>query len=156
MRPDSPPEGQLRVMRDGETETEFAPAMQERASGAGLVMKRPHWSPNTIPVHEATAYAREKGLGGEFHHAAAKAYWERGVDLSDTTILKEIADESGLDWAELSSRLASGHHRAQVLQEDQDGRDRGVGGTPTYLIGEELIWGDLSLEDLNGLVEKAS
>lgn len=143
-------------MRDGETETEFAPAMQERASGAGLVMKRPNWSPNTMRVHEATAYAREKGLGGEFHHAAAKAYWERGVDLSDMVVLKEIADDSGLDWAELAPLLESGHYQEQVLREDKDGRDRGVGGTPTYLVGEELIWGDLSLDDLNGLVEKAS
>ena len=62
-------------------------------------MRRPHWSPNTSRVHEATAYASEKGLDGEFHHAAAKAYWEDGVDLSDMNVLKDLADESGLDWA---------------------------------------------------------
>ena len=143
-------------MFEGETETELSPAAQERAKVAGVVMRRPSWSPNTIPAHEATAYAREKGLDDEFHHAAARAYWERGVDLSDMAVLKEIAEGCGLDWAELSPRLESGHYRQRVLQESQEARDRGVTGTPCYLIGGELIGGDVSLEDLQKAVEKAS
>ena len=142
-------------MREGETETEFSPAMQERASGAGLVMRRPHWSPNTSRVHEATAYARDKGLDGEFHHATAKAYWEDGADLSDMDVLKGLADECGIDWAELSERLESGYYTEQVLRDDRFARDHSVNGTPTYQIGEEFTWGDLSIEDLTNLVEKA-
>ena len=142
-------------MRGGETETEFSPAMQERASGAGLVMRRPHWSPNTSRVHEATAYAGDKGLDGEFHHAAAKAYWEDGADLSDMDVLKGLADECGLDCAELSERLESGYYTEQVLHDDRFARDHSVNGTPTYQIGEEFTWGDLSVEDLTNLVEKA-
>ena len=143
-------------MREGETEAEFAPAMQERAKGAGVVMRRPSWSHNTVRAHEATAYARDKGLDDQFHHALAGAYWERGIDLSDMAVLKEIAEGCGLDWAELSPRLESGHYRERVLQEYQAARDRGVTGTPTYLIGGELIGGDVSLEDIQGAVEKAA
>ena len=143
-------------MFEGETETELSPAAQERAKVAGVVMRRPSRSPNPIPAHEATAYARENGLDDEFHHAAARAYWERGVDLSDMAVLKEIAEGCGLDWAELSPRLESGHYRQRVLQESQEARDRGVTGTPCYLIGGELIGGDVSLEDLQKAVEKAS
>ena len=143
-------------MFDGETETELSPAAQERARVAGLVMRRPAWTPNTIPAHEATAYAREKDLDNEFHHAAAGAYWERGVDLSDMAVLKEIAEGCGLDWAELSPRLESGHYRQRVLQDYQEARDRGMTGAPNYLIAGELIGGDVSLEDLQKAVEKAS
>ena len=74
LAPDRPPEGQARQMRDGETETDVAPHMQERARGVGLTICRPSWSPNTMLVHEATVYAREKGRDDEFHHAAAGAY----------------------------------------------------------------------------------
>ena len=156
LRPDRPPQGEPRRFFEGETETELSPAMQERARGAGVVMRRPRWSPNTMLAHEATAYAREMGLDGEFHHAAAGAYWERGVDLADMAVLKGIAKGCGLDWAELSPRSESGHHRQRVLQEYQDAKDRGVNGTPAYLIGARLIGGDVSVKDLRAAVRGSS
>ena len=142
-------------MREGETESEVAPQMKERADNLGLAMCRPSWSPNTILAHEATAYAREKGLDNEFHHAAAGAYWTTGIDLSDTAVLQGLAEKAGLDWKELSSRLDSHQYRRQVLDEYQAARDRGVSGTPTYLIDGELIFGDVSLDDLISMVKKA-
>ncbi len=90
LAPDRPPEGEARQMRDGETESEVAPHMKERAENLGLAMCRPSWSPNTMLVHEATAYARESGLDDEFHHAAAGAFWTTGVDLSDMAVTKEF------------------------------------------------------------------
>ena len=143
-------------MFEGETETELAPPMQERARNAGIVMRRPQMAPNTNLAHQATAYAKEKGLDGEFHHAAAKAYWETGVNLSDMAVLKVLAEEAGLDWAELEPRLNSGQYRQQVLDESEDAKAMGVGGTPTYMIAGELIPGDVSQEDLASAVRKAS
>ena len=155
LRPDGPPEGVARQMRDGETESEVAPQMKERARAAGLDICRPSWSPNTMLVHEATVYAREKGLDDEFHHAAAGDYWTKGIDLSDKAVLQELAGKAGLDWNELSPRLDSRQYRQQVLEEYQDARDRGVTGTPTYLIDGELLPGDVSLEDLITMVNQA-
>ena len=142
-------------MRDGETESEVAPHMKERANNLGLEICRPSWSPNTMLVHEATVYAREQGLDDEFHHAAAGGYWTKGIDLSDKAVLQELAGKAGLDWNELSPRLDSRQYRQQVLEEYQDARDQGVTGTPTYLIDGELLPGDVSLEDLITAVKKA-
>ena len=142
-------------MFEGETDTELNPAMQARARGAGLIMRRPRWSPNTMRVHEATAHAKEKGLDGEFHHLAARAYWEDGADLADLQTLKRIAEESGLDWGELSPLLESGQYRDAVLQAYEAAKSAGVSGTPTYLIAGELLRGDVSLEELRAAVERA-
>ena len=142
-------------MFEDETETELNPAMQERARGVGLVMRRPQWSPNTMPVHEATVYAKEQGKDSEFHHLAAGAYWETGADLADMDTLKEIAAKSGLNWAELSPLLESGHYRERVLQDYEAAKEAGVSGTPTYLVAGELLKGDVSLEDLQAAVEQA-
>ncbi len=85
-------------------------------------------------------YAKGVGLDNEFHHAAAKALWEDGANLGEMPVLKEIAEKVGLDWAELAERLESEQHREEVFQESQAARDLGVGGTPTYRVGGELIW----------------
>lgn len=116
-------------------------------------MRRPKWSPNTMLAHEATVYAKEKGLDGEFHHVAARAYWERGIDLGDLAVLKGLAEESGLDWSELDPRLESGHYRQRVLDQYEDSRTRGVSGTPTYQVeGGEPTFGNLSVDDLRELI----
>ena len=156
LNPDRPAEGELRRLFDGETETDLAPAMQERARGAGLVMRRPQWSPNTIAAHEVTLFAKERGLDDAFHHAAAAAFWERGADLNSRATLRELAESCGLDWGELGPRLESGHYRQQVLDEAQSARsDRGIGGTPTYLIGGAQQFGDLSVDELRQLIQAA-
>ena len=156
LRPDQPLEGAPRRMFDGETETDLAPAMQERARGVGLVMKRPQIAPNTSLAFQATLYAKEKGLDGEFHHAAAKLYWETGANLGEMAVLQQVAQEVGLDWTELEVRLQSGHYRQQVLDEHADAKARDVGVVPTYIVDGEYLKGDVSLEDLEAAIRKAS
>ena len=59
LAPDRPPEGQARQMRDGETESEVAPHMKERANNLGLKICRPSWSPNTMLVHRSEEHTSE-------------------------------------------------------------------------------------------------
>ena len=155
-RPDHPPEGEARRLFDGETETELNPAMQERASGVGLVMRRPHWSPNPMRVHEATLYAKEQGKDDQFHHLAAAAYWESDADLNDLDVLKGIAQSAGLDWGDMGPRIESGEYRDTVISEYEAAKEKGVSGTPTYMIGGELHGGDVSIEDLREAIRSAS
>ena len=151
--PDRPPEGEPRQLREGETQTELNAAWQERAKEAGLTMIRPQISPRTNLAHEVTAYAKDRGLDNEFHHAAAKAYWERGVNLGEKAVLQEIAESISLDWSEIEPLLDSGHYRQRVLDEYQAARDRGVGGTPTYSVeGGEVDFGDKSVDDMRQMI----
>ena len=155
-RPDHPPEGEARRQFDGETETELNPEMQERAKGVGLLMRRPQWSPNPMRVHEATLYAKEKGKDGQFHHLAAAAYWESGADLNDPDVLKGFVEGAGMDWGDLGPRIESGEYRNAVMAEYEAAKERGVSGTPTYMIGGELHGGDVSIDDLREAIRSAS
>ena len=156
LRPERPPEGEERRLFDGETATELNPEMQERARGVNLVMRRPQWSPNTMRAHEATAYAKEQGKDGEFHHLAAQAYWESGADINDLDVLKGIVEASGMDWADLGPRIESGQYRETVMREYEAAKEKGVGVTPTYLIGGELLKGDVSIDELREAIKSAA
>ncbi len=144
-------------MREGETETELNEAWQERARAAGIVMRRPALNPNTNLAHEATAFAKDKGLDGEFHHAAARSYWEDGVDLGSRETLLTIGAECGLDSTELAAALDSGQYRQYVLDEHQSAKDLGVFGTPTYRInGSDPDFGDKSVAEITDMIKAAS
>ena len=156
LQPDRPPEGVARRLFDGETETELNDAMKERAKGVNLVMRRPQWSPNTLRAHEATAYAKEQGKDGEFHHLAAQAYWEIGADINDLDVLKGIVEAAGMDWGELGPRIESGQYRETVMREYEAAKEKGVTGTPTYMIGGELHGGDVGIEELRKAIKSAA
>jgi len=156
LQPARPPEGVARRLFDGETETELNDAMKERAKGVNLVMRRPQWSPNTLRAHEATAYAKEQGKDGEFHHLAAQAYWETGADINDLDVLKGIVEAAGMDWGELGPRIESGQYRETVMREYEAAKEKGVTGTPTYMIGGELHGGDVGIEELRKAIKSAA
>ena len=40
-----------------------------------------------------------------------------GADLADMSVIKGFAQECGLNWDEMSSRLESGYYRKQVLEQ---------------------------------------
>ena len=155
LRPERPPEGEERRLFDGETQTELNEAMQERARGAGLVMRRPQWSPNTLRAHEATVYARMQGKDGGFHHRVAEAYWGSGVDFNDLDVLKGLVESSGMDWNDLGPRIESGEFRPKVMEEYEAAKELGVGVTPTYLIGGELHKGDVGIDELREAIKSA-
>ena len=85
-----------------------------------------------------------------------KLYWETGANLGEMPVLQKVAQEVGLDWAELEGRLQSGHYRQQVLDEHDDAKGRDVGVVPTYVVDGEYLKGDVSLEDLQAAIRKAS
>ena len=130
--------------------------MQERASGVGLIMRRPQWSPNTLRAHEATVYAKTQRKDGEFHHLASEAFWASGADINDLDVLKGIVEASGMDWSDLGPRIESGEYRAKVMEEYQAAKELGVAGTPAYLIGGGLYKGDVGIDQLREAIKSAS
>ena len=156
LQPDRTPEGVARRLFDGETEAELNDAMKERAKGVNLVIRRPQWPPNTLRAHEATAYAKEQGKDREFHHLAAQAYWETGADINDLDVLKGIVEAAGMDWGELGPRIESGQYRETVMREYEAAKEKGVTGTPTYMIGGELHGGDVGIEELRKAIKSAA
>ena len=135
---------------------ELSPEMRERASGVGLIMRRPQWSPNTLRAHEATVYAKTQRKDGEFHHSVAKAYWASGVDINGLDVLERIVEASGMDWSDLRPRSESGEFRAEVMEEYEAAKGLGVTGTPAYMIGGGLYKGDVGIDQLREAIKSAS
>jgi predicted DsbA family dithiol-disulfide isomerase len=87
---------------------------------------------------------------------AAGAFWESGADINDLDILKGIVEAAGMDWGDLGPRIESGEYRDTVMREYEAAKERGVGGTPTYMIGGELHGGDISIDALREAINSAA
>ncbi len=141
LRPDTPKEGLLRQQRSGETEDELSEPIRSQVKEAGLVMRPPLVTPNTMYALEATEYAQQHGKFMEFHHAAYRAYWDERKDLGQLNVLAEVARSVSLDADEMIECLETHELSSKVMGQYQEALQHGIRGIPTFVVGNLMFTG---------------
>ena len=141
LRPDTPKEGSDRTQRPGETADELSEPLRGQAKEAGLIMKPPVRTPNTLYALEATEYAQQHGKFLDFHHAVYKAFWEDRQDLGELEVLHKVAEEVGLDADEMLTSLEEKTYAEAVMSQYKEALQYGISGIPTFLVGNLLFTG---------------
>ena len=131
----------LRQPRSGETEDELSEPIRSQVSDAGLIMRPPRVTPNTMYALEATEYAQQHGKFMEFHHAAYKAYWDDRKDLGQLDVLAEVARSVSLDADEMIECLETHEFSNQVMGQYQEALQHGIRGIPTFVVGNLMFTG---------------
>jgi predicted DsbA family dithiol-disulfide isomerase len=90
---------------------------------------------STIPALAVTAagYASDLLSGERIAFELRDLLFERGVDISDPDVLGDLADRHGL------ARSSMDDHRV-VTEEFEEGRRRGVVGSPHYFLGDHDVF----------------
>ena len=113
-----------------------------------------HYPLSTTPgagsflTHEASVCAQEQGKFWEFYDkvfALAQAPQE-----SD---LQNIAQEINLDKTKFQECLKSGRNQNFLLQEKNEGSQKGIQGTPTLYVNDQLVAGAYPYDHFVGVVE---
>jgi carboxymethylenebutenolidase len=79
--------------------------------------------------------------------AILRACWAEDRNIGDAQILAQIASDQGLDAAQLNGR--SEQARSAYAGYTQEAIERQVFGAPTYVVDNELFWGQDRLEFLD-------
>ena len=93
------------------------------------------------------AYRTNLGLGERVSFALRNALFEEGRDISDPLVLEDLADDLGVDMPDESDRAA-------VLADWDEGRRRGVLGSPHFYCGDTDVFCpslDISKDSVGGL-----
>jgi 2-hydroxychromene-2-carboxylate isomerase len=72
--------------------------------------------------------------------------WGEGKDGQDPDALHALAASLGVD--DLASRIGDGAVKQRLRQNTDEAVKRGVFGVPTFVVGEEIFWG----EDVTGMM----
>ena len=135
LRPDTPPEGMdlpdyiQRARANGSEER-----LAQMAAANGMKFKSTERIYNTRLAHEATEYAREHGRLLDFHHAVFQKVYGEGLDISNWAILRQAAQEAGLDADEMQTEVESGTYTEVVRMQVYEAQRIGVQGVPTYVM----------------------
>ena len=103
---------------------------------------------NPAPASYAIIAAAKAGGGdlGGLVHAFPRAVWAEGQNISDDEVVKAILAKHGFDPAIADKyMLMAAETYASNLEEAVS---RGVFGVPTYVVGDQVFWGQDRLDDL--------
>lgn len=126
------------------------------AAGFGVEgLRVPDRSPNTRAALTLAEHARDRGRLHPLRHAAMEAFWRRGQDLEDRTVLGRCAEEAGLDRARALEALDDPGLGARVDAMGRDAARAGVTGIPTFLIGDRRVVGCQPYEVVAAAAEAA-
>ena len=85
----------------------------------------------------------------ELVYELMRAVWVREEDVSEPSVLKSAIERSGGDATELLS-VASQPHVQNIFSENSERAvTKGVFGVPSYVVGEEVFWGQDRLDILD-------
>jgi 2-hydroxychromene-2-carboxylate isomerase len=91
-------------------------------------------------------YADSLGLLAPFALAAMRLAFLEGADLGELDAVLEAASRAGLDPAAGGKEIVGGKVKQGLREVTDRALADGVFGVPTIVIGEELYWGDDTLE----------
>lgn len=85
--------------------------------------------------------ATRRGAGEAYLKAVFAALWEARREPSDAT-LKDAAAKAGLDPTEIAAAADAPETIAEYARENLAAQARGVFGVPTFIVGDQLFWGN--------------
>jgi 2-hydroxychromene-2-carboxylate isomerase len=91
--------------------------------------------------------AAQRGAGEAYLNAAFAALWAARREPSDAT-LRAAAAKAGLDPAQIAAAADAPETIAEYARENLEAQARGVFGVPTFIVGDQLFWGNDRLDFL--------
>ncbi len=111
------------------------------AARYGVTIKRPSaYGPNRL--NEGVFWDAERDEIGKYFTATWHRVWGEGGDMTDQTIMLEVATELGWNISEFLTYLESSDAELRYRASTREAHQRGVFGVPTMMIGKELWWGN--------------
>ncbi len=122
--------------------------------------KTPYKHPENFPIGTVAACRATYWLAansdadmanktGELVHAFFKAYYVDGQDLSQTEVVLATASSVGIDTSALKTALGEKAVKDQLRAAIENAIERGVFGSPTMIVDDEMFWGNDRLEQLD-------
>lgn len=156
-RPDGTIDDDVSTGKDEEYYREARRNVERLAEKYGVEMAEPlRRDVDSLPAQAASLHVkRNHGYDDwlEFDEAILTALWRDSRDVEDTEVLKEIAEEVGLDPGEVRSAVDDDGVRRELRELFGEAQERHVTGVPTFVYGEHAARGAVPPDQLRRLVE---
>jgi 2-hydroxychromene-2-carboxylate isomerase len=123
--------------------------IERRAAGYGLPCRVP--APYPLQAFDLAnrlaVLGREEGWCAAYVKAVYRHWFQAGEEASSPAVLDASLREAGQDPARALALAESAAVGAAYDAATEDARRHGIFGAPSFLVGDELFWGDDRLEE---------
>lgn len=116
--------------------------------GIHFAFDRIQRTPNTLNGHRLVWLAGREGIQDALVEALFQSYFTQGKDISDRSILIDIAQRTGLSSAPVESLFYSGEEVEEVRQEEEKARQLKIGGVPLFIVNRKFGLSGAQLPDV--------
>ena len=112
-----------------------------RARGMAINLRPRHWPTNPMPASAAIVSAERAGGGdvGALVHGFLRAVWAEERDIAEDETVREVLAAAGFDPGIADRGLLTAVET--VERNTDEAVRRGVFGVPSYVVGDEVFWG---------------
>ena len=122
--------------------------MARRARRYGLPFVRPSEFPRrSLTAARIALVAETEGWGDRWAEAVFGAEFAEDRDIGHEEELRALLRALGRDPREVLAAATSDENKAALRAETERARALGIFGAPSFVVGDELFWGDDRLED---------
>ena len=118
---------------------------RREASRRGLIVRGPRRIFDSSFAHIAFLFAREQGDFRRFHDRLFELFWRRELDVEDIGQLRTLLVDCDFELDGFD-RYLTGEGRALHDTLQMQAEAAGVFGVPSWIVGDELYWGQERLE----------
>jgi len=122
--------------------------LERRAARYGIAYRKPSvYPPNTLLTARIGCLAQNDGWCAEFTKEVFRLHWTEDVIIgTDENINRSLRSlDKDVDHT-IASALGDGNKQS-LRSYTEKAKAQGIFGSPTFIVGDEMFWGDDRLED---------
>lgn len=108
----------------------------------------PFFPVNTLMLMRGSILARQTGIYDRYIDMVFSAMWEKGLNMGDESVFSEQLQSIGIDSAEFIAKLGESDIKQQLVEATEEAVHRGIFGSPSFFVGDELFFGKDRLDDV--------
>jgi len=121
--------------------------VEREADALGIAMRRPSVFPrNSTLAARVALVGVERGWGPRFIRAALSANFADDRDIASPEVIDDLLAGLGLDGPALRAEAEGPAHRPALRAATQRAVALHIFGAPTFMVGDEMFWGNDRLE----------
>ena len=133
-----------------------------RAHAVTAFRPNPHFPVNTLRIMRGAVFAeREERAGREgfysrYVDAVFRHMWAEPKKMDDADVIAAALAESGLPAEEIMAGAQDPEVKAALIANTEGSVARGVFGSPSFFVGDELFFGKDKLRDVEEEIERGN
>ena len=144
LNPDIAPEGMARADYVSKKFGDEANTIYDRVAAVGKEVGIPFAfdqisrQPNTVVAHSLIAVSEPGMAQDAMVEAFFKAYFLEGKDLTEASVLMDVAESAGMDRAVAEAHLQNSALHSQTIDSDKAAREMGITGVPFFIFNRQV------------------